>query len=74
MGLGSYPDVTLKAAREEADKWQAVVREGKDAIKERESLRREAEQSMHILNDIAYDAFENRKAELKGDGKAGRWL
>lgn len=29
---------------------------------------------MHVLNDIALDAFESRKAELKGDGKAGRWF
>ncbi len=74
MGLGSFPDVTLKAARDEADKWRAVVRDGKDAIKERERQRREAESNMHILRDIALDAFESRKAELKGDGKAGRWF
>ncbi len=74
MGLGSYPDVSLKEARDEADKWRAVVREGKDAIKERERQRREAEQNLHILSDIAVDAFESRKAELKGDGKAGRWF
>ena len=29
---------------------------------------------MHILTDIALDAFESRKAELKGDGKAGQWF
>jgi integrase len=29
---------------------------------------------MHLLADIALDAFESRKAELKGDGKAGRWF
>lgn len=74
MGLGSFPDVTLKQAREEADKWKAVVREGKDAIKERERQQREAEQNLHILNDVARDAFESRKAELKGDGIAGRWF
>ena len=74
MGLGSFPDVTLKAARTEADIWRAVVRDGKDAIKERERQRREAESNMHILRDIALDAFESRKAELKGDAKAGRWL
>lgn len=73
MGLGGFPDMSLKAARDEADKWRAVVREGKDAIKERERQRREAEQNLHILNDIALDAFESRKAELKGEGKAGRW-
>jgi integrase len=74
MGLGGFPDVTLKAARQEAEKWLAVVREGKDAIKERERQRREDERNMHILRDIAEDAFESRKAELKGDGKAGRWF
>lgn len=74
MGLGSFPDVTLRDARIEADKWQAVVRAGKDPIKERERERRESEQSLHILRDVALDAFESRKAELKGDGKAGRWF
>lgn len=74
MGLGAYPTVTLKAARLEAEKWQAVVRDGKDAIKERERQRRDAERNLHILRDIALDAFESRKAELKGDGKAGRWF
>ncbi|MDQ2091340.1 tyrosine-type recombinase/integrase [Marimonas arenosa] len=74
MGLGSYPSVTLKTARQEAEKWQAVVRDGKDAIRERERQRRDAERNLHILRDIALDAFESRKAELKGDGKAGRWF
>ncbi|WP_171207836.1 MULTISPECIES: site-specific integrase [unclassified Ruegeria] len=74
MGLGSFPDVTLKAARNEAEKWRAVVRDGKDAIKERERQRREAESNMHVLRDVALDAFESRKAELKGYGKAGRWF
>ena len=74
MGLGPFPGVSLKAARIEAEKWQAVVRDGQDAIKEREKQRREAEQNLHILRDVALDAFESRKAELKGDGVAGRWF
>lgn len=74
MGLGSFPAVSLKEARQDAEKWRAVVRTGTDAIKERERQRREAERNMHILSDIALDAFESRKAELKGDGKAGRWF
>src|SRR6056297_2216171 len=74
MGLGRFPDVSLKEAREEAEKWRAVVRQGKDAIKERERQRREAERNMHLLCDIAKDAFESRKGDLKGDGKAGRWF
>ena len=74
MGLGSITDVSLKEARESAEKWRAVVRADKDPIKERERDRREAARNLHILTDIAKDAFDARKAELKGDGKAGRWF
>ena len=74
MGLGAYPDVSLKEAREVADQWRSVVRQGLDPIKERERQRREAARNIHKLVDIAHDAFESRKAELKGDGKAGRWF
>lgn len=73
MGLGST-EVSLKDVRESAAQWRTVVRAGKDPIKERDRQKREAERNLHILADIAEDAFEARKAELKGDGKAGRWL
>lgn len=74
MGLGSASEVSLKEARMSADRWRAVVREGNDPIKERERQRRDAARNIHSLRDIALDAFESRKAELKGDGKAGRWF
>ena len=74
MGIGRYPDISLRDARSETDRWRDVVRQGKDAIRERERLKREAERNLRILNDVALDAFESRKAELKGDGKAGRWF
>ncbi len=74
MGLGAYPAVSIKEAREQAEKWRAVARQGKNPIRVREQERREAERALHILSDIALDAFESRKAELKGDGKAGRWF
>ncbi len=74
MGLGAMTEVSLKEAREAADKWRATVREDKDPIKERDRLRREAARNMHLLKDIALDAFESRKAELKGDGVNGRWF
>lgn len=74
MGLGSISEVSLKEAREAANKWRGVTRTNVDPIKERERQRREAAKKLHILKEIAEDAFESRKAELKGDGKAGRWF
>ncbi|MBX8826812.1 site-specific integrase [Ochrobactrum sp. SFR4] len=74
MGLGSVSSVSLKEAREAADRYRAMVRENIDPIKERERNKREAARNLHLLKDIALDAFESRKAELKGDGDAGRWF
>jgi integrase len=74
MGLGSYPEISLKQARKDAEQARAFVRQGIDPIKQRERQRREQARNMHLLADIAHDAFESRKAELKGDGKAGRWF
>ncbi len=74
MGLGRLSDISLKDARSAAENWRAVVREGKDPIKERERQRREAARPENTLANIAADAFESRKAELKGEGKAGRWF
>ena len=74
MGLGAYPAVSLAEARRKADDARAAVRGGLDPIKEREKARREAARNLHVLNDIARDCFEARKAELKGEGAAGRWF
>ena len=74
MGLGPYPRTSLKEARLEADKWRRVSQQGLDPIKQRQTDMRAAERDMHLLSDVARDAFESRKAELKGDGKAGRWF
>ncbi|WP_081651658.1 tyrosine-type recombinase/integrase [Bartonella birtlesii] len=74
MGLGALRDVSLKQARELANQWRAVLREGRDPIKERNKQKREAMRNLHYLKDIALDAFESRKAELKGDGKNGHWF
>ena len=82
MGLGGvrYSDyspelgLTLKEVRQEAAKWRAVVRDGKDPIKERQRLKRDAARADHALANVAAETFEARKAELKGDGKDGRWF
>ncbi|MEW9838345.1 tyrosine-type recombinase/integrase [Mesorhizobium marinum] len=74
MGLGSFPAVSLAEARRAADDARALVRSGKDPIKERDRNRREAIRNLHLLNEVAKDAFEARKTSLKGDGTAGRWF
>ena len=74
MGLGGVADVSLKDARAAAAKWRGMAEQEVDPIKKRERERREAARNLHVLNDIAADAFESRKAELKGDGEAGRWF
>ncbi len=50
------------------------MRVGLDPIKEQGCKRREDARNMHVLKDVALDRFESRKAELMGDGKAGRWF
>ena len=74
MGLGGLYDVSLAEAREEASRWRSVVRSNKDPIKERARIRKEAARGDHTLASVTDEAFKARQAELKGDGKAGRWL
>lgn len=74
MGLGGFPAVSLKEARTAADEAREIVRAGLDPIKERERKRRDLARDLHLLKDIAADAFEARKSDLKGDGRAGRWF
>jgi hypothetical protein len=73
MGLGGIGEVSLKDARTAATKYRIQVAQEVDPIKQRAKERRIAARNLHVLDDIAKDAFESRKAELKGDGVAGRW-
>ncbi|TDE35575.1 Arm DNA-binding domain-containing protein [Antarcticimicrobium sediminis] len=74
MGLGGLPGVGLAEAHKAADRWRAVAAIGKDPIKQREAERRAARQENISLAALTAEAFEARKAELKDDGKAGRWM
>jgi len=74
MGLGGLASLSLKDARELASEYRTLVARGIDPIEHRRSERRKAIRARHLLRDVALDAFESRKAELKGDGKAGRWF
>jgi len=74
MGLGGYPALGLADARKIAERWRNVVAAGRDPVKERKAEERAARREDISLAVLTADAFESRKAELKGDGTAGRWL
>jgi len=72
MGLGPWPDVTIAGAREQAAKARRIIRDGRDPIEER--LKRKQYNKRLTLAEAVAGCFEARQAELKDDGKAGRWL
>tara|TARA_R110000787_G_scaffold263382_2_gene369163 strand:+ start:120 stop:1331 length:1212 start_codon:yes stop_codon:yes gene_type:complete len=74
MGLGTLADVPLQRAREAADAARNLVKQGVDPILQRDKERRDAIRYDNTLRKIAQEAFEARKAELRDDGKAGRWF
>jgi integrase len=74
MGLGGFPSLGLADARKLAQRWRNVAAAGRDPIKERAAEERAARREDITLAILTADAFEARKAELKGDGLAGRWL
>lgn len=72
MGLGRWPDVSIADAREKAEFARRQCRDGKDPIFER--VRIKSEVKMFTLKEAINACFEARKAELKKDGEAGRWM
>ena len=74
MGLGGFPAVSIADAQKLSERWRNMAAAGCDPIKEREAERRTARREDISLTIITDDAFKARKAELKDDGKAGRWL
>ena len=53
MGLGPFPEVSIREARAEAERWRAEVRAGRDPIKVREKQRRDAQSNLYLLEDVA---------------------
>ncbi len=74
MGLGGFPALGLADARRIAERWRTVAAAGRDPVKEREAEERAARREDISLAVLTHYAFEARKAELKGDGTARRWL
>ena len=72
MGLGRWPDVGIGEARVRAEEARRTLRDGKDPIFERLKVRRAGKPL--TLKEAVDGCFEARKAELKGEGEAGRWM
>lgn len=78
LGLGSWPTVTLAEARKERNRWALVRSQGKNPVDVRKAQMAAlfAEQSRQdpSLEELANEAFNVIKSELRQDGEAGRWM
>ncbi|WP_371055774.1 tyrosine-type recombinase/integrase [Rhodosalinus sp. K401] len=74
MGLGGLAALSLRDAREIAAEYRGMVARDTDPIEQRKARRRQAINRRRLLTEVAKDAYESRQAELKDDGKAGRWF
>jgi integrase len=74
IGLGGLLKVGLKDARTQADHYRALVLSKNDPLREKAKMEQESYKIHTTVTEIAHAAFEARKAELKGDGKNGRWF
>ncbi|WP_375682442.1 MULTISPECIES: tyrosine-type recombinase/integrase [unclassified Bartonella] len=72
MGLGPVTKLSLKEARELTRYYSDILKEGNDPIVFREQTI--LKQQSNIFQEIAKAAFESKKAELKNEGKNGRWF
>ena len=72
MGQGRWPDVSILEARTRGEDARRLLRDGIDPIEQRKSERRKLDRL--TLAEAIEGCFEARKAELKNDGNAGRWL
>lgn len=72
MGLGRWPDVSIAEARGRAAEARKTLRDGVDPIASRHKAKRTIRKL--TLQEAIEGCFEAKKAELKGDGDAGRWM
>jgi len=72
MGLGHWPDVSIAEAREQASAARRTLRDGIDPIQERAKQRNKTKRL--TVAEAIDGCFVALQAELKNDGKAGRWM
>lgn len=66
MGLGAYPDVGLREAREKAVEARRLLREGKDPLKERQAQKVAA--ALEAAKDMTFQQCAERYIEAHQDG------
>lgn len=69
LGLGGFPSVSLKDARDEAIKWKAVARSGSDPISERRKLC----QVMPTFSESAEIVHKEHLSTWKNGKHAAQW-
>ena len=72
IGLGGYPSVTLKLAREKREKLKSLLRQGIDPKSLRKVEKSSPRYTLEIYVEKVYE--ETIKHELKNNGETGRWL
>lgn len=72
MGLGRWPDVSIAEARQSASDARRKLRSGINPIQERQQQKRRSNRL--TVSEAVKGCFEAKQAELKNDGKAGRWM
>lgn len=72
MGLGRWPDVSIAEARELAAEARKKLRTGSDPIEIRAKAK--LKPARLTVMQAVDSCFEAKKAELKGEGEAGRWM
>jgi integrase len=72
MGLGRWPDVSIAEARHRAEAARKFLRHGIDPVAQRQKAQRVIHK-LSIKEAVAL-CFEAKKAEMKRDGEAGRWM
>lgn len=70
IGLGRFPEVTLKEARDRAAEHRKVVRDGLDPVVEK----RKAANTIPTFAEAAQRVYDERKSGFKNDKHSAQWL
>jgi len=72
IGLGGYPNITLKVARLKRDEYKSLLRDGVDPKFVRSQNLKSPQYTLEKYIHKVYE--ETIKYELKNNGETGRWL